>query len=166
MTATDKLRKLLDERGVEWQADDIDTLLHTVWENQEGQLCTHFEAIGECAGNWHDEVSIYRVTPERAVAATLGNEPPYDELLRCLENDWNISASWDGLRRFWHIGLTEEGVRMRDAELGSGTCEVVGSYYYDDYDQYEFEFSCGHSVNMYDKEPPNYCPNCGKAVKR
>lgn len=44
------------------------------------------------------------------------------------------------------------------------TCEVVGSYYYDDYDQYEFEFSCGHSVNMYDKEPPNYCPNCGAKV--
>ena len=50
------------------------------------------------------------------------------------------------------------------ATLGNGTCEVIGSYYYDDYDQYEFEFSCGHSVNMYDKEPPNYCPNCGANV--
>lgn len=41
-------------------------------------------------------------------------ELDYGELLRCLENDWNIRASWDGLRRFWHIGLTEEGVRLRD----------------------------------------------------
>lgn len=46
------------------------------------------------------------------------------------------------------------------------TCEIVGSYYYDDYNQYEFEFSCGHSVNMYDKEPPNYCPNCGRKVEQ
>lgn len=44
-------------------------------------------------------------------------EPPYGELLRCLENDWNIRASWDGLRKFWCIELTEEGVKLRDAEL-------------------------------------------------
>ena len=62
--------------------------------------------------------------------------------------------------------VTDEYAQALAATLGSETCEVVGSYYYDDYDQYEFEFSCGHSVNMYDKEPPNYCPSCGKAVKR
>lgn len=44
-------------------------------------------------------------------------EPPYDELLRCLENDWHISASWDGLRKFWCIELTDEGARMRDAKV-------------------------------------------------
>ena len=55
---------------------------------------------------------------EQAIAATLGkDEPPYDELLRCLENDWHIHASWDGLRKFWCIELTEEGVRMRDAKV-------------------------------------------------
>ena len=44
-------------------------------------------------------------------------EPPYDELLRCLENDWHIRASWDGLRKFWCIELTDEGARMRDAKV-------------------------------------------------
>lgn len=44
-------------------------------------------------------------------------------------------------------------------------CEIKGSYYYDEYDQYGFEFSCGHSVDMYDKEPPNFCPLCGAKVK-
>ena len=57
------------------------------------------------------------LTPEQAIAATLGSELPYDELIRCLENDWHISASWDGLRKFWCIELTEEGVRMRDAKV-------------------------------------------------
>ena len=44
-------------------------------------------------------------------------------------------------------------------------CGIKRSYYYDEYDQYEFEFSCGHSVDMYDKEPPNFCPLCGAKVK-
>lgn len=52
-------------------------------------------------------------------------EPLYDELLRCLENDWHIRASWDGLRKFWCIELTEEGVKLRDATHGTLTAEQV-----------------------------------------
>lgn len=67
-------------------------------------------------------ISEYAERIEQAVAATLGSDkPPYDELLRCLENDWHISASWDGLRKFWCVELTEEGVRMRDARAERGT---------------------------------------------
>lgn len=47
------------------------------------------------------------------------------ELLRCLENDWHIHASWDGLRKFWCIELTEEGVKLRDAAHGTLTAEQV-----------------------------------------
>lgn len=48
--------------------------------------------------------------------ATLGQreQPPYDELIEALRRDWDIEASWDGLRRFWYVGLTDEGVRKRD----------------------------------------------------
>jgi len=59
------------------------------------------------------------------IRAELGSELPYDELIRCLENDWNISASWDGLRKFWCIELTEEGVKLRDAVHGKLTAEQV-----------------------------------------
>lgn len=38
----------------------------------------------------------------------------YRELIRILNHDWNIDASWDGLRKFWHVGLTEKGVAERD----------------------------------------------------
>lgn len=58
-------------------------------------------------------------------SVTLGSEPPYDELLRCLENDWHISASWDGLRKFWCVELTEDGVKLRDATHGTLTAEQV-----------------------------------------
>ena len=37
-----------------------------------------------------------------------------ERLLTLLRNDCDIEASWDGLRRFWHIGLTESGCLMRD----------------------------------------------------
>jgi Lar family restriction alleviation protein len=57
--------------------------------------------------------------------AELGSEPPYDELIRCLENDWHINASWDGLRKFWCIELTDEGMRMRDSAHGTLTAEQV-----------------------------------------
>lgn len=67
---------------------------------------------------------------------------------------------------------TPSGTRVLDYLESDGQrfervreCEIKGSYYYDEYDQYEFEFSCGHSVDMYDKEPPNFCPLCGAKVK-
>ena len=35
-------------------------------------------------------------------------------LVTLLRNDCDIEASWDGLRKFWYIGLTEGGCLMRD----------------------------------------------------
>lgn len=35
-------------------------------------------------------------------------------LITLLRNDCDIEASWDGLRKFWNIGLTESGCLMRD----------------------------------------------------
>lgn len=52
-------------------------------------------------------------------------EEQRDMLLRCLNNDWHISASWDGLRKFWCIELTEEGVKLRDEAHGTLTAEHV-----------------------------------------
>lgn len=52
-------------------------------------------------------------------------EEQRDMLLRCLNDDWHISASWDGLRKFWCIELTEEGVKLRDEAHGTLTAEHV-----------------------------------------
>lgn len=35
-------------------------------------------------------------------------------LITLLHNDCDIDVSWDGLRKFWNIGLTEHGCLMRD----------------------------------------------------
>ena len=69
MTATDKLRRLLDERGVEW------------WEGWTKDLTNFDGANGvryqvECipAINMLFARSIQPITPEQAIAATLGND--------------------------------------------------------------------------------------------
>ena len=37
-----------------------------------------------------------------------------ERLVTLLRVDCDIDASWDGLRRFWSIGLTEDGCLVRD----------------------------------------------------
>lgn len=105
---TEPLCKLLEDRGIKWEEGDA--AYEIEWSTPDGRHCS--------AMYWKPTftVLISGCTPEQAIVATLGSDkPPYDELLRCLENDWHISASWDGLRKFWCVELTEEGVRMRDA---------------------------------------------------
>lgn len=120
MTATDELCKLLDERGMEWSSIGGDT----AWEDSRGWTAT-------AEADSVDGSMVYvtaLMTPEQAIEATLGprEQPPYDELIEALRRDWDIEASWDGLRRFWYVGLTDEGVRKRDereATLGRGELE-------------------------------------------
>lgn len=38
----------------------------------------------------------------------------YESLIGILDRDWGIEASWDGLRKFWHVGLNDTGTRKRD----------------------------------------------------
>ena len=63
MTATDVLRRLLDERGVEWGDDGYPTTC-TVWASDD--IVWH--------GLWRDDCIelIAHLTPEQAIAATLG----------------------------------------------------------------------------------------------
>ena len=111
---TTELREKLTERGIEYEANDNMGACETSWNGFTAFQLTPSANL------------IMAVTPEQAIAATLGSdEPPYDELLRCLENDWHINASWDGLRKFWCIELTKEGMKLRDATHGTLTAEQV-----------------------------------------
>lgn len=162
MTATDELRRMLDERGVEWA------------EYGDGytEFCTRQVVDGErhytdvrhytVQPNVMGSLIVAGLTPEQAIEATLGprKQPPYDELIDALRRDWDIEASWDGLRKFWYIGLTDEGVRKRDereATLGRGTCCKVL-----DFDGTAWVCSkCGEHIGP---RRWNFCPNCGRKV--
>ena len=67
MTATDELRRLLDERGVEWMPIAWNPKRETFYHTSNG--------VGFCADEYADGVKIYTdatITPEQAIAATLG----------------------------------------------------------------------------------------------
>lgn len=68
MTATDKLRRMLDERGVEWGANDTYRLLVTSCHDASG----HSWAFMEHKDGSFSKLTAYRLTPEQAVAAALG----------------------------------------------------------------------------------------------
>ena len=49
-----------------------------------------------------------------AIADELADvQPPYSQLLALLRDKWHIDCSWDGLRQFWNVELTDEGVSER-----------------------------------------------------
>lgn len=70
-TSTERLRKLLDERGVEWY--EPPTKPNKTWfPDENGINCS--------ASPWSDTLEIKRhgLTPEQAIAATLGSDDRYD----------------------------------------------------------------------------------------
>lgn len=67
MSATDELRRMLDERGVEW--------MPVAWNPQRETFYHAANGVGFCADEYTDGVRIYTdatITPEQAIAATLG----------------------------------------------------------------------------------------------
>jgi hypothetical protein len=67
MTATERLRQLLDERGVEWWEDAFSSEHRTVFDGKDGvRYCVHQ------LGSSLFISSVLSVTPEQAVEATLG----------------------------------------------------------------------------------------------
>jgi len=66
MSATDELRRLLDERGVEYDKAEDDT---TIYYDSDGNRYTY--NVNRDSG-WA-QLFGYHMTPEQAIAATLGN---------------------------------------------------------------------------------------------
>ena len=61
-TATDKLRRMLDERGVEWVASGTDTC----WKSADGYPMRAWDTTNGT------HMRVADLTPEQAIAATLG----------------------------------------------------------------------------------------------
>lgn len=65
MTATDELRRLLDERGVEWSDDSDKNVTHTTWDSLN---CW----FNEYPDGWTSWGMAKHGTPSQAIEATLG----------------------------------------------------------------------------------------------
>ena len=73
MSATDELRRLLDERGVEWSTRDTTFRLITYWKTDSG-IPVHYAQTTDVP---YPPTNVPRtitagLTPEQAIAATLG----------------------------------------------------------------------------------------------
>ena len=127
MTATDELRRMLDEHGVEYATDDNNASNVTMWTTQNGGWvfdCDYMEPLNAKPGTIgaKTELMIYGYTPEQAVEATLGrgeckniSNPPSGFL--CSECGWGDFAEPS------HLLTT---AKFTDNECGSNYCQNCG----------------------------------------
>ena len=88
MTATDKLRRLLDEREVEYDTDDEDGCEFTEW------IANGLEWEADSRGELVYLTPAMLITPEQAIAATLGRE-------KCLTGSMAVYTPEQAIARVW-----------------------------------------------------------------
>lgn len=98
MTATDELRRLLDERGVEWSDYSDDRVVHTTWSNVNYMNCW----FNEFPDGWTAWGMSMHGTPMQAIAATLGAgtcrniDDDYDSYFECSECGCHVLCEFYG----------------------------------------------------------------------
>ena len=166
MSATEELRRLVDERGVEWESGlPTETIVREpndalYVERPDGRMHVYFRSY---------------LTPAQAVAATLGNEESYtrDDVESAFVSGYSLGClpvgsdpRWDQNEQTVDEHMAELGW-VRAATLGAGTCKVESMHGYTDahtHTSWCVELSC-HTLDAWeDTEPPNYCPICGARV--
>ena len=94
MTATDELRRLLDERGVEWEDHSGSIEQRTVYRTPNGWCY-----VSTANDKWLSYVEYHDMTPEQAIEATLGRGTCHrkwrkDGYAFCSECGYNITGPW------------------------------------------------------------------------
>jgi rubrerythrin len=62
------------------------------------------------------------------------------------------------------LGTTDAN-RTQAESSGTGHVEssIIDTY---EYNRWEYELSCGHTIIWEDSEPPRFCPNCGRRIEQ
>ena len=171
-SATERLRALLDERGVEWRP--------IAWNPKKETFYYTSDGVGFCADEYVDGVKIYTdaiISPEQAIDATLGPEDAYtrEDVERAFVSGYSLGSLPVGSDPQWD--QNEQTVDEHMAELGwvrkdgPGTCHPVISDNLNESegagDAWADCSECGHLLFVLTdptSEPPNYCPGCGRRV--
>ena len=161
MTPTERLRELLDERGVEWDGTEAVTF----WND-----------CSSCAfdGNNGEKLTVhFRCTPEQAVEATLGRKP--DERLAARMTDVMMRVELA-------LGVDHGGVEVLSSDvvplLGEALAIIEdavvvgrGECGYDETDTYAAPdvhvLECTECGGTYEHVNGAYefCPRCGRKVR-
>ena len=139
MTATDELWRLLDECGVEYKSHYLytswyaDMRLHVAKDNMNGTL------------------TVDNLTPEQAIAATLGSHERTCKLDGFADVRFSVDYEVEG----YAVGSSSDYATLEE-------CSSCGAYV--------IEPPAFHHVLTCDGDeiyqPYNYCPNCGAHVER
>ena len=105
MTVTERLRRMLDERGVV----HIDLLDKTTYKPSENATCTATRRLGDTL---EVSVRIYGATPEQAIEATLGRDQP---IVRCCDCRYFDTRKCKSQWPFRLDGFCAWGERRADA---------------------------------------------------
>lgn len=87
MTATDELRRMLDERGVEWR--EFVNVANCVFTTYESPIFGEITAIDNEDGTlYYHELNGIQVTPEQAIAVTFGPRTCHNEAAPNCRDYW------------------------------------------------------------------------------
>lgn len=178
---SNELGHMLDERGVEWEHEPIDYGERTCWKTPDGKRCSYNDPY---LGFSKPSLTVDDVTPEQAIAVTLGIGRA-SELVRAinaaLRNESGTLWVGDGETLVDH--MVTLGVYGHEVYDGACPWESDFTAPYD----VQCEWALVHSGPLYNKYrcgncgyehiesrtdagatelDPNFCPRCGKAVKR
>ena len=106
MTATDELRRMLDERGVEWgnirnDGSESDYLTEWQFDGVQSYAVATEWSVG---GGLSVEINRHHLTPEQAIEATLGRGACKDVgryCFSCSECGWIANEPHHVLGGFW-----------------------------------------------------------------
>ena len=178
MSATDELRRLLDERGVDWREGDDER--KTLWESN-GLTWEYFN--DENGDAWLGFLGACEqdITPEQAIAATLGGGKLTAEQVReLIVPHLNARPTFDFGRHgaVWSADFQAIADTL-NATLGGGECVPHGEWIRISQTQEARHVycECGYElgVDRRDSFPfkhtqlftmTNYCPNCGRKIQR
>ena len=107
-------------------------------------------------------------TPEQAIAATLGAGRLTAEQV---EKVIMSSDYWERVNNHpaLHDGVWQAIADELNATLVGGECECEGTIEWQwagPTTYYEHELSCGHVITSVDNEPPNFCEECGRKIRK
>lgn len=161
MTATDVLRRLLNERGVEWACVDTrngeeqDNL--TEWNVPNAGWVTAWEFGGHLSYTWHMGE---KPTPQQAIAATLGS---CNCSCSCSNSERTGTCKLDDFADVpFSVDYEIEGYDMDSGKdyATLAECSACGAYIIVP-PEYHHVLTCdGDEVY----QPYRYCPNCGAKV--
>lgn len=167
MTATEDLRRLLDERGVEFDKASTSLAIATFWSDSDGNPCSALDGADDIP---QGKLSVQLlITPQQAIDATLGPEHTFtrEDVEGAFVSGYSLGTlpvgsdpQWDENRQTVDEHMAELGWIRADATLGRGEChdtwdvELTG----------RLRFQCSECEAVSLEIAPRFCPVCGRRV--